>query len=132
MKQAGLLQPLSIPDRVWSDVSMDFIEGLPHSHGHSVIMVVVDWLSKYAHFVSLAHPFTALSVAKLFIAEVVRHHGIPRSIVSHWDKVFTSKFWTALFQIHITKLCMSSSYHPQMDGGGELDPRTISSIFFGS
>ena len=82
MKLVGLLQPLSIPDRVWYDISMDFIEGLPNSHGYLVIMVVVDRLFKYAHFIPLKHPFTTSSMAKAFITNVVRLHGILTSIIS--------------------------------------------------
>ncbi|RVW26324.1 Transposon Tf2-12 polyprotein [Vitis vinifera] len=87
MKPAGLLQPLPVPTQMWTDVSMDFIEGLPSSNGYTSIMVVVDRLTKYAHFVTLKHPFTAVIIAKAFVANVVRLHGIPTSIVSDQDKV---------------------------------------------
>jgi len=125
MQPAGLLQPLPIPTQIWTNVSMDFIEGLPSSNGYTVIMVVVDRLTKYAHFVALKHPFSAVSVAKEFVANVVRLHGIPTSIVSDRDKVFISAFWRTLFNLQGTKLCMSSSYHPQSDGQTEVVNRTL-------
>ena len=69
---------------------MDFVEGLPKSEGYDVIMVVVDRFMKFAHFVSLRHPFTAAQVAKAFWDNIVKLHGVPTSIVSDSDKVFTS------------------------------------------
>jgi hypothetical protein len=125
MKPSGLLQPLPIPTRIWTDISMDFIEGLPSSNGYSVIMVVVDRLIKYAYFVALKHLFFAATVAKAFITNVVRLHGIPTSIVSDRDKMFLSSFWQALFQLQGTQLCMSSSYHPQSDAQTKVMNRIL-------
>ena len=78
---------------------MDFMEGLPPSLGNTVIMVVVDRLSKHAHFVALKHPFIAISMAKSFIANIVKLHGIPVSIVSDRDKVFLSFFLKTIFHL---------------------------------
>ena len=125
MKPTSLLQPLSIPTQIWLDISMGFIEGLPNSNGHYVIMVVVDRLSKYAHFIHLKHSYTTVTVAKAFVSNVVQFYGIPTSIVSDRDKVFTSTFWQTLFQLQGTKLNMSSNYHPQTDGQTEIANRTL-------
>ncbi|XP_028776266.1 uncharacterized protein LOC114733022 [Neltuma alba] len=83
---AGLLQPLPVPERIWEDISMDFITGLPIVKGNSVILVVVDRLSKYGHFLPLPATFSSTSVAEVFVQHIVKLHGIPKSIVTDRDK----------------------------------------------
>lgn len=109
---AGILQPLSIPARPWFSISMDFIEGLPLSQGHSVVWVIVDRLTKYAHFLSLAHPYMASSLAQIFDKQIFKLHGLPNSIISDRDIAFTSKFWTELFKVQGVFLAFSTTYHP--------------------
>ena len=82
------------------------------ARGINTISVVVDRLSKYAHFLALAHPYTAREVAELFVKEIVRLHGFPKCIVTDRDRLFMSHFWTKLFKSAGTKLRYSTAYHP--------------------
>ncbi|KAM1139920.1 hypothetical protein ACFX19_040757 [Malus domestica] len=95
---------------------MDFMTNLPPCKGKIVIWVVVDGLSKYAHFTTLNHPYTASLVAQLFMDNIFKLHGMPQSTISDRDPVFMSKFWKEFFQLQGSELCFSSGYHPQTDG----------------
>nr|GFA97642.1 reverse transcriptase [Tanacetum cinerariifolium]GFA97659.1 reverse transcriptase [Tanacetum cinerariifolium] len=107
------------------DIPMDFIVGLPPLGRFDTILVEVDRLSTYAHFICLSHPFTAKVMASVFCKEIVRLHGFPRSIVSDRDAVFLSHFWQELFQLTQTKLQLSTSYHPQTDGQNKVVNRGL-------
>lgn len=76
---------------------MDFIEGLPKSGDKQVIFMVVDRQSKYAHFIPLSHPYTALNIAQFFLDKVYKLHGLPNSIINDRDKVFINTFWQIYF-----------------------------------
>ena len=121
----GLLEPFPIPIRIWTDILMDFIDMLPKYGGKTVILVVVDRLSKYSHFCALNHPYTASSVAQIFMDQIFRLHGIPSSIVSDHDATFTSHFWTELFHLTCTKLKMISRYQPQTNGQTEVTNKCL-------
>lgn len=112
----GLLQPLPVSDLAWQVISLDFVEGLPLSDTYNYVLVVVDLLTKYGHFIPLQHPFTAVGVAKAFFHSVYRLHGLPTAIVFDRDRIFTSHFWTKLFKLTDVKLCRSTAYHPQSNG----------------
>ncbi|GJW93602.1 ty3-gypsy retrotransposon protein [Tanacetum coccineum] len=97
------------------DVCVYFIMGLPSSKRLTIILVVVDHLSKYVHFETLPTSFNAHEVAEVFLYIVIKHHGLPKTIVSDRDPIFLSKFWTQLFQLSGTQLNHSTTYHPQID-----------------
>jgi hypothetical protein len=104
---------------------MDFVEGLPKVHGKSVILTIVDRFSKSAHFVPLGHPYTATTVVRAFFDNIVKLHGIPSSIVSDRDPVFTGHFWKALFGLAGVTLQFTSAFHPQADGQSEATNKIV-------
>lgn len=104
---------------------MDFITGLSPSRGYSIIMVVVDRLSKYVHFVALPAHFDAMRVAQHFVDTVVRHHGFPRTLVSERDTVFLNQIWEEIMRLSETKLNFSTAYHPQSHGQTEVRNRGL-------
>nr|GEZ36734.1 hypothetical protein [Tanacetum cinerariifolium] len=116
----GLLQPLPIPTRIWQDISMDFIESLPLSSGKSALLVVVDRLSKFAYFLPITHPYIASQVAQLFLDNVYKLLGLPKTILSDMDTIFMSLFWQSLFKMLQVKLKFSTAYNPQTDGHTEI------------
>ncbi|KAG6506505.1 hypothetical protein ZIOFF_031829 [Zingiber officinale] len=118
-KEAGLLQPLPIPEKPWVSVSMDFISGFPKVDGMSSIMVVVDRFSKYAIFIAAPSACPSDVAAELFYRHVVKFFGLPNDIVSDRDTRFTGRFWTALFNMMGTDLKFSTANHPQTDGQTE-------------
>jgi len=113
---AGLLQPLPIPEGKWECISMDFITGLPMVQGKDCIFVVVDRLTKYAHFFAISAHYTVAQVVELFFREVFRLHGLPKTIISDRDSRIMGEFWQELFRLVGTELTSSTSYHPQTDG----------------
>jgi transposase InsO family protein len=119
VKYPGLLKPLPVPFRPWQSIALDFVEGLPQSGKYNCLLVVVDRFSKYGHFIPLSHPYTASTVASLFVRHIYKLHSLPKSIVSDRDPVFTSHFWQQLFKEIGTELKMSTPYHPATDGQTE-------------
>jgi hypothetical protein len=114
---ARLLQPLPIPEWKWEVVTMDFITKLPRTNKqHYSIMVVVDKLTKAAHFIPSKITHKATNIVDVYMKEIARLHGIPKTIVSDKDPKFTSEFWKGLFSGFGTNLNFSTMYHPESDG----------------
>ena len=116
---AGLLQPLPVPRRPWSHISLDFVTGLPPSRGHTVILTVVDRFSKMAHFIPLTKLPSAKETANLVLHHVFRLHGLPTDVVSDRGPQFASTFWREFCTLIGATASLSSGFHPQSNGQTE-------------
>ncbi|KAH0672578.1 hypothetical protein KY284_023665 [Solanum tuberosum] len=123
LRPGGEFQRLPIPEWKWERITMDFVVGLPRSsRGVDSIWVIVDRLTKSAHFLPVHTTFSTERLARIYIREVVRLHGVPVSIISDWGSQFTSSFWRAFQEELGTRVPLSTAFHPQTDGQSE---RTI-------
>jgi hypothetical protein len=119
-RPAGLLQPLKVPAGKWEEISMYFIVGLLHTRdGYDSIWVIVDRLTKVAHFIPVKTTYSGAQLAELYMSRIVCLHGVPKKIVSDRGTQFTSRFWKRLHESMDTKLNFSSAYHPQTGGQTE-------------
>ena len=125
-KPSDLLQQPEIPEWKWEQISMDFITKLPRTRkGHDSIWVIVDRLTKSAHFLPIREDFGIDRLAQLYVNEIVMRHGVPVSIISDRDSRFTSRFWQSLQKAMGTRIDLSTSYHPQTDGQTERMIQTL-------
>ncbi|GJX09097.1 putative reverse transcriptase domain-containing protein [Tanacetum coccineum] len=129
-KPSGLLVQLEIPQWKWDNITMDFVTNLPRtSSGYDTIWVIVDRLTKSAHFLSMRENDPMDKLARLYMKEVVTRHRIPVSIICDRDGRFTLNFWRAFQKALGTRLDMSTTYHPQTDGQSERTIQTLEDLF---
>ena len=129
MPKLGHSKSTEIPDGRWETVSMDWITGLPETaSGFDSILVIIDFVSKRAHFIPTHDNSTSADTANIFFNEIFRHHGLPLKIISDRDRRFTSGFWKTLTRILGTHLAMSTPYHPQTDGATEALNKTLAAM----
>ncbi|KAK9075551.1 hypothetical protein SSX86_003876 [Deinandra increscens subsp. villosa] len=125
-KPSGLLQQPKIPEWKWEDISMDFVTGLPHrSNRPDAIWVIIDRLTKSAHFIPMKETNNMDKLTKLYIDRIVARHGVPKTIISDRDPRFTSRLWQSMQEALGTRLDMSTAYHPQTDGQTERTIQTL-------
>ncbi|GJS91741.1 putative reverse transcriptase domain-containing protein [Tanacetum coccineum] len=125
-KPSGLLQQPEIPEWKWEKITMDFVSGLPRTpSGYDSIWVIVDRLTKSAHFLPMKKTDSIEKLAQLYLKEIICKHGVPTSIISDRDSLFTSRFWKSLQEAMGTQLDMSTAYHPETDGQSERTIQTL-------
>ncbi|GJR59868.1 hypothetical protein Tco_1502030 [Tanacetum coccineum] len=125
-KSSGLLIQPEIPTWKWERITMDFVTKLPKtSSGHDTIWVIIDRLTKSAHFIPTRETDSMETLTRLYIKEIVSRHGVPISIVSDCDSHFTSRFWQSMQNALGTQLDMSTAYHPETDGQSERTIQTL-------
>ncbi|GJS84953.1 reverse transcriptase domain-containing protein [Tanacetum coccineum] len=125
-RPSGLLQQPEIPVWKWEGIAMDFVTKLPRtSSGHDTIWVIMDRLTKSAHFLPMREDYKMERLARLYLNEIVARHGVPISIISDHDSRFTSRFWQSMQEALGTRLDMSTAYHPQTDGQSEHTIQTL-------
>ncbi|GKC72124.1 putative reverse transcriptase domain-containing protein [Tanacetum coccineum] len=125
-KSSGLLVQLEIPEWKWEKITMHFVTKLPTTaNGYDTIWVIVDRLTKSAHFLPMSENDPMEKLMKLYIKEVVTQHGVPISIISDYNGRFTLLFWQALHKALGTRLDMSTAYHPKTDGQSKRTIQTL-------
>ncbi|GKD32431.1 putative reverse transcriptase domain-containing protein, partial [Tanacetum coccineum] len=126
LRPSGLLQQPEIIEWKWEGIAMDFVTKLPKtSSGHDTIWVIVDRLTKSAHFLPMREDYKMERLARLYLNEIVSRHDVPISIISDRDSRFTSRFWQSMQEALGTWLDMSTAYHPQTDGQSECTIQTL-------
>ncbi|GJY95943.1 putative reverse transcriptase domain-containing protein [Tanacetum coccineum] len=125
-KPSGLLVQPEIPQWKWENITMDFVTKLPKmATGQDTIWVIIDHLTKSAHFLPMREDDTLAKLTRQYLKEVVSKHGVPVSIISDRDGKFTSHFWKSLNKALGTRLDMSTAYHPETDGQSERTIQTL-------
>ncbi|GKF55654.1 putative reverse transcriptase domain-containing protein, partial [Tanacetum coccineum] len=125
-RPSGLLQQPEIPEWKWEHITMDFVTGLPRTpSGYDSIWVIVDRLTKLAHFLPMKKTDSMEKLTRLYLKEIVCRHGVPLSIISDRDSRFASGFWRSLQNALGTNLRMSTAYHPETDGQSERTIQTL-------
>ena len=131
-KSYGNLQSLPVPTHHWNDLSMDFVMGLPiltdwKRYSYDSILVIVNQLMKMVYYKPVKVTINTLALAEVIIDIVVRHHGLPNSIVTNRESLFTSKFWSLLCYFLVIKRRLSTAFYPQTDGQNKKQNSTLES-----
>ncbi len=129
-KLYGDLQLLPVLTHQWKDLSIDFVTSLPISanwkgFSYDSILVIINRLMKMVHYIPVKVTIDVPGLAKVIINVVVRHHGVPESIVTNQGSLFTSKFWSSLCYFQMIQKKLSTAFHPQTDGQTERQNSTM-------